>query len=102
MKQIIAALDLTAHGDRAFERANQVRGQHGAELVVTHVLPGSNNRDGVRASAEQRLRAYKAQDDAGITYRIRKGDPGRELAALVAELKADLVVLGLHHERRTQ
>lgn len=37
MKRILAALDLSAHSDRAFARAAQIAGAHGAELTLARI-----------------------------------------------------------------
>ncbi|MBU3888522.1 universal stress protein [Methylosinus sp. KRF6] len=97
MKRILLALDLSAHSDRAFERAKQLAGEHGAELALVHVLPYDAS-EAARRGAERKLHDYAPPSSPKTQFRISVGDPAREVARSVQELDADLVILGIHHE----
>ncbi|WP_166144143.1 universal stress protein [Methylosinus sp. RM1] len=97
MKRILVALDLSAHGDRAFERAAQLVGEHEAELALIHVLPYDSS-EAERRAAERKLRHYVSASSVKPQLRVSVGDPAREIARSVQEIDADLVILGLHHE----
>jgi nucleotide-binding universal stress UspA family protein len=102
MKRILAALDLSAHSDRAFTRAVQIARDHNAELILAHVakqVGSGESLDGSIEQAEDRLKTiYPAPPDVRISAQVLAGDPANGIAKLVGDIEADLVVLGLHHE----
>lgn len=97
MKRILVALDLSAHSDRAFERAVQLASEHGAELALVHVIPYDAS-EVARRCAERKLHDYVRPSSLKAQFLVRAGDPAREVARSVQEFDADLVVLGIHHE----
>jgi nucleotide-binding universal stress UspA family protein len=99
MRRILAALDLTPHSDRAFERAAQIATQHQAPLTVLHVAAAEVIPDAAAMrSLQQRVRGFSSLAGVAVDYRIEIGDPGAQIARAVRDTAADLVVLGLHHE----
>jgi nucleotide-binding universal stress UspA family protein len=108
MKRILAALDLSAHADRAFARAAQLAMQHEAKLTLVHIVrkelsnydseAESSLTDVALERAERKLREYSLPAPLDTNFRVAIGDPAREISRLVQETEAELIVLGLHHE----
>ncbi len=110
LKTIIAATDLTPRSAAVLPRAAQLARDHGAELILVHVLekPAAGvkrlrlkPREDPRASAETTLAALAARyPDLAIRIEIHSGKPDEVVAGLAQETDADLIVLGLHKSRR--
>lgn len=94
MQQILAALDLTAHGDRVFDRAAQLAAQHRAHLTLLHVA--EETAPDLKA-LEAAFGAYVRAEGQTADIRIETGDPGAQIASAACEIKANLVVVGLQH-----
>lgn len=107
-RRILLATDLTCRCDRALDRANQLAGEWGAELVVAHVveparLPRSwlnRSRRRWRAASDplERMRWRLRRDLAGPPDQMRvvleEGEPAERLAAIAAREGCDLIVTG--------
>lgn len=101
MKRILVAIDLRAESDRAFDRAAQLAQEHDAELVLAHIVSRKRwERSGTALSeAEAELRRYSTSSSVKTRYIVGKGSPAAEIATLARDIPADLLVLGLHHDR---
>jgi manganese transport protein len=105
-RRIGVALDHSPSDRVALEHAAALAQQHGAELVLIHVvegvggqLDGSETRDqerqGDQAYLEQLAGALR-QTGASARGVLRFGHPARELSRTVVDEKIDLLVLGSH------
>jgi len=103
MKTIIAGLALDGTDGPVLARARQLAGQHGARLVLVHVLeaPPAGEAEGLdmagarsllEADAAARLAALAG--DLAVESRIVWGRPFEVLSGLIAAEKADLLVIG--------
>jgi nucleotide-binding universal stress UspA family protein len=106
--RILLATDLTCRCDRALDRASQLAGEWGAELVAAHIveparLPRSwlnRSRRRWRGVADplERMRWRLRRDLAGSFDRMRlvleEGEPAERLVAIAAREGCDLIVTG--------
>jgi nucleotide-binding universal stress UspA family protein len=109
MKRLLAALDLTAHADRAFQRATLLAREHAAELTLVHVIDEtllSYDDDGalsktVKAKAARLLERYTTDlapdEKAAISSLITIGKAWEEILSAADRFESDLIVIGLHH-----
>ena len=121
---ILAATDFSPRSAHVAGRAAALALQLGARLILAHVLPaaaaprmslavtgrqrmrpllsrlGLAGRAMTPAVARDRLQALAATLPVPAEIRVLQGKAESVLAANVAELGADLLVLGLHRERR--
>jgi nucleotide-binding universal stress UspA family protein len=112
-RRILYATDFSDASAGAFQKAIEVAGKEGAELLIAHAyLPPSLWADGfvapaayqqvdtgMREEAEKRLAALEEQArGAGITARslVLLGAPYEAITAAAAENNVDLVILGTH------
>lgn len=103
MREILAAIDLSAQAEHVFGRAVQLATQHGAELTLAHIAAHGDEAESSRAEtglarADQKLREYSAPAELKVNYRVAIGNPAHEIAALARQTGADLIVLGAHRE----
>ncbi|MEG3660309.1 universal stress protein [Celeribacter halophilus] len=104
MKKILVASDMTSRSDRAMERAVQLATQHGAKLVVTHVIDDdlpSQVVSQMRQTAEETLGAILSSDHApkDAEIRIETGETVETISQTAKDIDADLVILGMHKPR---
>jgi nucleotide-binding universal stress UspA family protein len=104
---VVVPFDFSEQGGKSLESA-RVFVEGIASLHVVHVLPSielaepgviwETIDDGARRThAEQAFREqFAATPFAGIDFHVRFGDPGREIAAFAAEIKAELIVMPSH------
>jgi nucleotide-binding universal stress UspA family protein len=109
LKRILAALDLTAHADRAFQRAWMLANAHEAELTLVHVINESlldydddgTLRKTLKAKATRLLERYPIylppEKKAAIRIHIALGKAWEEILAAADGFGSDLIVIGLHH-----
>ena len=121
---ILAATDFSPRSAQVAGRAAALARQFGARLILAHVLPvaaaprkslavtgrlrmrpllsrlGLAGRAMTPSVARDRLQALAATLPVPAEIRVLQGKAESVLAACVAELGADLLVLGLHRERR--
>lgn len=106
-RHILLATDLSAAGDRAFDRAVLLAKQWNASLALCHVVEASSshpigierrirNVEVEMAELEQRARAAMKQT---VSRHILVGDPGDRVVAHARAIKSDLVVTGPAHSR---
>ncbi|MEW5911750.1 MAG: universal stress protein [Thermodesulfobacteriota bacterium] len=110
---IVVATDFSPGADAAFAQGLSLARQHQAKLLVAHVMPPLVNpsplldemavnqttlalRDGLRRSCLDELQSRYLDHAQGVQTEtiLLEGDPAREVARLLAERKADLVVIG--------
>lgn len=97
---VIAATDLTARSAHAAGRAARLAATLGARLILAHVEAGDGKAD---ARPKPPSAAEALADEArhvGAEPRLLRGDPVESLAGLAEREGAELIVLGLHRERR--
>lgn len=98
MKRILVAIDLRAEADRAFDRGIQLAQEHDAELILAHVVARKGDSSALR-QAEHDLLRYRAPAGIRIKNVVEAGRPAAVIAALAHRVEADLLLLGLHHDR---
>lgn len=103
LKQVLVATDLSAHSDRAVERALQLAAARGAELDIVHImeegLPAEAQAE-VRATSEntirERLAAGPYAGQVKVTIDMVVGNPETDIVERAVMTNADCIVLGLH------
>jgi len=103
LKHILAALDLDARAGQVFGRAVQLAVQHGSKLTLAHVAAygeGAETSDEAAAlvRAEEKLHELSKPVGLEVDLRVVVGNPAHEIATLVRETGADLVVMGAHRQ----
>jgi len=99
IKHILIAHDLRSTADLALRRAAQLARQHHARLTLLHVTE-SHQPPTARESAEQALdESLTRYAPVGSELRLMTGRPADVVLSQVQALKADLLVLGAHHQR---
>ena len=106
-RHILLAADLTAAGDRAFDRAVLLAKEWGASLALCHVVESNSlhpigierrirNVEAEMAELEQRARAALKQV---VSRHILVGDPGDRIVAHARAIRSDIVVTGPAYSR---
>ncbi len=106
-QNILLATDLTAAGDRAFDRAVQLAKEWGAGLTLCHVVEASSARpigierrirnvDAEMAELEKRARSVLKQ---AISRHVVIGDPAGRVIEHARAIKSDFVVTGPAHAK---
>lgn len=106
-QNILLATDLTAAGDRAFDRAVQLAAEWGASLTICHVVESSSvrpigierrirNVDVDMAELEKRARAVLKQ---AVSRHVVIGDPAERVIEHARAIKSDFVVTGPAHAK---
>jgi nucleotide-binding universal stress UspA family protein len=107
--KILLATDLSARSDRAMDRAALLAKQHGADLLVVHVLEPTEDVLAAQAKrfsplpATARLVEIARRElcselrEAGdrVTLRIEEGDPPEVLLRIAREQGCDVIVTGV-------
>ncbi len=119
-RRLIACVDLTDESSQVLDMAQTMASEHDAEMHVAHVIkplqqayagvnPSTLSDVGIQfeheadahARAElSRIAASRGLD--GDRLHVRHGAPAAEIHGLVAELEADLVVIGTHGKHGVQ
>lgn len=106
-RHILLATDLTAAGDRAFDRALLLAREWSASLALCHVVEASSlqpigierrirNVESEMADLEQRARAALRQT---VSRHVLIGDPGDRVVAHARAIRSDIVVTGPAHSK---
>ncbi|HRQ64911.1 MAG TPA: universal stress protein [Xanthomonadaceae bacterium] len=116
IRRILAATDLSEASRVAIRRAAQLARQHGAQLVILHVVrptsvlpewlaraqPMLANEEELTADLRGRLTSMAVEAGLGpeddLSLEVRFGKPAHEIAHLASAIDADLLVLGAHGE----
>lgn len=106
-QNILLATDLTAAGDRAFDRAVQLAKEWNADLTLCHVVEASSARP---IGIERRIRSVEAEMTelearaSGVLKRavprhVVIGDPAGRVIEHARAIKSDFVVTGPAHAK---
>jgi nucleotide-binding universal stress UspA family protein len=107
---ILHPTDFSPHSVVAFRLASTLARDHGANLVILHVVqeplalyaegaipdPVEDHLDEIR---EQLLRIQPPVQDVSVAHRIEQGNPAQEILQVAQMLPADLIVMGTHGRR---
>jgi nucleotide-binding universal stress UspA family protein len=108
IKTILFPTDFSERSEWAFRLACSLARDHGARLIVLHVLAPPQtvafeampmlpaHPPGHREELETRLRTLKAPAGVAVEYRLEEGFAATEIVALAAASSADLIVMGTH------
>ncbi|MFN2377532.1 MAG: universal stress protein [Candidatus Binatia bacterium] len=105
MKHILVATDLSPHADRAVDRGMRLAQRLEAKLTLLHAvdstLPGTILGMHRREAAEI-LREAARQGSAHVEAvpLVVAGDPWSVIVESAARVKADLLVMGVHHKKK--
>ena len=121
LKNILYATDLSSGADNAGRRSLQLQAEHGATLRVLSVLsggpgveargraPGADSDTALAAqiddqtqSMRERLMALGTVDDGRTEFVCEHGQGYRKILEHAEAMKADLIVVGSHGQRRIQ
>ena len=103
---VLHPTDFSERSGPAFHLACSLVRDHGARLVVLHVIPPPTSH--ATAVARQEPRSYREQrwDDlhrlrapgygVGIEHRLADGDPAAEILRVAEETPCDLIVMSTH------
>lgn len=101
MKKVMVATDFSERSDRALRRATLLAKQHGAEIVLLHVVDNDHPRrivDRNQAEAESLLRTLaltiSQSDGVSCSWKIKLDAPHAGILKAAEEEKPDLLVLG--------
>ncbi len=107
MKNIMLAIDIASETDRAFDRAVKLALSQTTTLHILHVCPPSslsseaNKENSSSQSVKDRLNSYLASNkeltsvEHTITVKESR-EPFAEIIKLADEVKAELIVMGMH------
>jgi nucleotide-binding universal stress UspA family protein len=115
MRKILVPVDFSERATAAARHAVALAERFGASLVYAHVIPpappeyagfeggyytarfGPVTEDSMRRVVRQiEELAEKTANEVNYETVVREGDPGREIARLAEEIRADLVVMPTH------
>ncbi len=109
IRTILHPTDFSRYSEYAFQLACSLARDHGAQLLVLHVVPPPQMvvYDGMpvsqpaptlyREGAEERLRQIKPVDPkVKIEHRLEEGPAAPEILRVAEETKADLIIMGTH------
>ena len=110
MQTVLYTTDFSDSSKSAFPLAYSLARDHGARLIVLHVLPSGTYEIvnlaqlGQGESAQQfeadirhDLQRIQAPDDrVAMEYKLAKGDPAASIIQVAEETACDLIVLGTH------
>lgn len=106
-QSILLATDLTAAGDRAFDRAVQLAKEWGAGLTLCHVVEASSARPiGIERrirNVEAEMAELEARANAVLKRAVPRhvviGDPSERVIEHARAIKSDFVVTGPAHAK---
>ncbi|MCS6976002.1 MAG: universal stress protein [Gemmatales bacterium] len=107
LKTILHATDFSPHSEYAFRLACSLARDHGAKVVVLHVVAphpavsyGEMIVEPDAALVQQawdQIRTIKSPDPAvPLEHRVEQGFAAAEIVRVAEEIKADMIVLGTH------
>lgn len=106
MKPVLVATDFSVRSDRAIRRATLVAREHGAALVLLHVIDDDQparivkaEREAATALLEEQARTISGGDGVPATPKVVLGDPFEGIAAAARECDPALVVIGPHRRQ---
>ena len=107
VRRILCAVDLTQRAETVIAAAVQLAEEYGAELALTHIVPGTEAipekildcelRRHLVAQARESLIAEAGKAGATATLLVRSGEVARIVDETAREFGADLLVIGRGH-----
>jgi universal stress protein E len=104
--RILCATDLLPRSEAAIERAGMLAARLGGDLSLLHVVAPSQSQGALEAELQRASTHLKARVRApmwrhGVTANVmvRTGTPSQRVIESIADVKADLIVLGPHRKR---
>lgn len=104
VRRILCAVDLTAKCEAVISAGVQLADEYGAELGLTHVVPGSEAipenildcelRRHLVAQAREQLLAQAAKAGAKASMLVRSGEVAKMVDETARDFGADLVIIG--------
>ncbi|MCA1334457.1 universal stress protein [Pseudooceanicola marinus] len=103
-RSILIATDLSMRSERALRRAYRLAAEQGAKLTVLTVVdedlpPGMAARSRELAEEELRMLCDAIAPDQPAELRVEIADPLPHILTTMKDVKADLLVLGVHRPR---
>jgi nucleotide-binding universal stress UspA family protein len=96
VKTLLHPTDLTEASRHAFDLACQIARDHGARIVVLHVVPPPSRHSTEEVFGNPLSGIREIAPDVPIDTRVEKGDPAGVILRLAGEMKCDLIVMGTH------
>lgn len=105
---ILHPTDFSSHSDYAFRLACALAKDHGARLILVHVMRPTIvyadvgvvvKDDGQREMVLEQLQQLKAPESVPVEYRLEEGDPASEIVRVAQETGCDLIVMATHGRR---
>lgn len=107
---ILYTTDLSESSQVAFQMAYSLARDHGARLVVLHVVPtgtyevsnlaqfgqGESERQFENDIRNELQRLQPSDNRVPIEYKLAHGDPAASIAKVAEKARSDLIVLGTH------
>jgi nucleotide-binding universal stress UspA family protein len=106
IRTILHPTDFSDRSAPAFALACSLARDHGARVIILHVIPPPGSHAEViarqepnsyRAEASDRLYRVRAPDGTvDLDHRLSDGDPGAEILRVAEDEGCDLIVMGTH------
>ncbi len=107
IRTILHPTDFSMHSEHAYGLACSLACDHGARLVILHVVSGLASGEVVwnlarpsedyKEAMEEKLHMLAAPDPRVLMeYRLEEGDPAKQIVRVAHETKCDLIVMGTH------
>jgi len=108
LRRLLVATDFSARSDRALRRAELLARQTGAALTLVHAVDDDRGaamaaggaRDAAERLLDQLARTLSGVDGLDAETRLAPAPPGAGIAAVAAEIGADLIVVGAPRQPR--
>lgn len=107
IRTILHPTDFSMHSEHAYRLACSLARDHGARLVVLHVVSGLASGEfvwdlypssgGYKEVLEEKLHMLAAPDPrVPMEYRLEEGDAAKRILRVAEETRCDLIVMGTH------
>jgi nucleotide-binding universal stress UspA family protein len=106
IRTILHATDFSEDSNHAFRLAHSLARDHGARLIVAHVIPESRVPSGgvltpppseEYEEARENLAKIRSNDSRVLLkHRLLVGAPAEEICLLARDIRAGLIVMGTH------
>jgi nucleotide-binding universal stress UspA family protein len=105
IRTILHPTDFSLCSKHAFELASSLARDHGARMIVLHVVDQPGVVYGgmivppppaLKVAEEQVQEICKSEPSIPMESRVENGDPAPSILQVAAECKCDLIVLGTH------
>ncbi len=102
LTQVLFCTDFSDNSKRALRYAISATDEYNAELTLLHVLeetPSAAKKQEATAAATEQLEKLISPEDRKtlkVKTAVRIGKPYRQIIQLAAELRADIVIMGVH------